>query len=446
MLAVRTIRRGLLIACTLSLTCSAMAFAAPPTDEQIQAKIDALMKWQKEAKPEDRNFEKYQATVNELLTDINVDELTLAQIEKLSNMLPASPEKAAAAKKRLEGLAAEKTVDGANAAVIAIGMSMDSEESMTAALKTALAHPMIVDAAKTEIGSQVFGLVGYVDKDALKGMSKEVLSLQGALTDELPPSALRGVTEYMSALNNLGDQVDPATKSAVREKVVGLYASAIDKAKAANDPSNKRLIESLENSLKFLNGAAAKGELIDHTAPAMTFLWSSGDKPVTGLDQFKGKVVVVDFWATWCGPCVASFPNVRELQERYKDYNVVILGVTSPQGKHYPGNGAAPIDTEGDRAKEFSLMTEFMKDKNMTWQVAFTEENVFNPDFGVRGIPHVAIIDADGKVRYNGLHPMVPMKEKAEKIDGLLKEANLATPGPVAEEEPKPAEGEKKPG
>ena len=96
--AIRILRRGLLIACTLSLTCSAMAFTAPPTDEQIQAKIDALMKWQKEAPPADRTFEKYQATVNELLADVEVDELTLAQIDTLSNMLSASPDKAGGSK------------------------------------------------------------------------------------------------------------------------------------------------------------------------------------------------------------------------------------------------------------------------------------------------------------------------------------------------------------
>jgi hypothetical protein len=70
----------------------------------------------------------------------------------------------------------------------------------------------------------------------------------------------------------------------------------------------------------------------------------------------------------------------------------------------------------------------------MTWRVAFTEEDVFNPDYGVNGIPHVAIIDPEGKVRYNGLHPAVPLKEKADKIDALLKAAGLATPAPVEEE------------
>ena len=61
-------------------------------------------------------------------------------------------------------------------------------------------------------------------------------------------------------------------------------------------------------------------------------------------------------------------------------------------------------------------MTGFMEEKEMTWRVAFTEENVFNPDYGVRGIPHVVIIDAEGVVRHRGLHPGDPIEDKIEKI------------------------------
>ena len=64
-------RRGLLIACGLSLSLSAMAFSAPPTDEQIQTKMADLGKWQREAKGEERTFENYQKKVAELLADVN---------------------------------------------------------------------------------------------------------------------------------------------------------------------------------------------------------------------------------------------------------------------------------------------------------------------------------------------------------------------------------------
>ena len=74
------------------------------------------------------------------------------------------------------------------------------------------------------------------------------------------------------------------------------------------------------------------------------------------------------------------------------------------------------------------LMGEFMRAHGMTWIVAFTEEEVFNPDYGVRGIPHLAIVDAEGTVRYNGLHPSTTsLAEKSKKIDALLKPLGIAT-------------------
>jgi hypothetical protein len=64
----------------------------------------------------------------------------------------------------------------------------------------------------------------------------------------------------------------------------------------------------------------------------------------------------------------------------------------------------------------------------MTWKVAFAKQEVYNPDYGVRGVPHIAIIDTEGKVRYNALNPNSDPYEETEKIDALLKEAGLKYP------------------
>ncbi len=77
-------------------------------------------------------------------------------------------------------------------------------------------------------------------------------------------------------------------------------------------------------------------------------------------------------------------------------------------------------------------MREFMDAKEVTWRVAFADEPVYNPDYGVNGIPHVAIIDPQGVVRFRGLHPAMPMVEKTSKIDELLIEAGKPAPTPPA--------------
>ena len=147
------------------------------------------------------------------------------------------------------------------------------------------------------------------------------------------------------------------------------------------------------------------------------------------LKDFQSKVLVLDFWATWCGPCLVTFPNLRKLQERYADYPVVFLGVTSIQGYYNDAKNRQRVDTKGNPEAEMGYMPAFMKDMEMTWLVAFSEKNVFNPDFGVRLIPHIAIIDPAGIVRYNALRPDDAPYHEAEKIDALLKEAGLPFPG-----------------
>ncbi len=431
---------GMLAVLGLSMALSSSALATPPTDEQIKAKLDDLMKWERETK--DINQEKYQAKVKELLADLSIDEMSAAQLQKVADLVSDSPEHAKAALKRLDTLAADQGADGAVAAVTHASLQMSiqprDDKALTASLKRAYTHPGLAEAIKSQRGMQVFTLSRGAGKDVSTALASEIVGLKKLVNDDLPSTAAGSVTQYLTGLNDLGDKVDASTKTSLRQTLTHMYQASLEKAKAAPDsPTKQRQIDSLETTLKYVNGAFMRGELLDHPAPAMTFLWSSSDTPIKSLDQFKGKVVVLDFWATWCGPCRASFPDIAELKSHYDGYDVVVIGITSPQGYHIDKDHKK-IDTAGDQKKEFDLMPGFMKDMGMTWNVAFTQDNVFNPEFGVRGIPHMAIIDAAGKVRYNGLHPAaVKLKEKAEKIDGLLKEAHLPTPAPMTGQDDK---------
>jgi thiol-disulfide isomerase/thioredoxin len=184
-----------------------------------------------------------------------------------------------------------------------------------------------------------------------------------------------------------------------------------------------KVIAGLEANLK---AAKIRESLPGQPAPEIKFTWSSRDDLKT-LSALKGKVVILDFWATWCGPCVASFPDMRELVAHYKDRDVVVVGVTSLQGA-IVGLTKDPIDTKDNPAKEYALMKDYIKAKDLTWSVVFSEADVFNPDYGVTGIPYLAIIAPDGKVRHTGLHPGIPAEEKYKMIDAILKEFGKKLP------------------
>lgn len=134
--------------------------------------------------------------------------------------------------------------------------------------------------------------------------------------------------------------------------------------------------------------------------------WVKGDE-VTGFEE--GKVYVVEFWATWCGPCIAGMPHISELQKEYKDKGVTIIGVN--------------IWDEPANVEPF--MTNKNGDEKMGYTVAIEKKieggdirnGVMARDWmraaGRNGIPSAFVVDQNGYVAWMG-HPMrmdEPLKE-----------------------------------
>lgn len=110
------------------------------------------------------------------------------------------------------------------------------------------------------------------------------------------------------------------------------------------------------------------------------------------LASLRGKVVVLDFWATWCGPCYEAFPKLTELHETYKNDGLEILGVT-----RFYGNAEGE---EVDQPKELAFLQKFKEEKKLPYSFVVSQNNTNQIIYGAGGLPTAIVIDRKGIIRY----------------------------------------------
>ncbi|PKL84036.1 MAG: alkyl hydroperoxide reductase [Ignavibacteriae bacterium HGW-Ignavibacteriae-3] len=135
------------------------------------------------------------------------------------------------------------------------------------------------------------------------------------------------------------------------------------------------------------------------TALAPDFTLPTSDGKVITLSDLKGKVVIIDFWATWCPPCRKGIPDLIQLKKKYGAKGFEIVGIS--------------VDT--DTKDE---VVPFIKDWKINYPVVYGNMNVYQQYGGIRAIPTSFVIDKKGKIvaTYEGLIPVETYENHIKKL------------------------------
>lgn len=152
-----------------------------------------------------------------------------------------------------------------------------------------------------------------------------------------------------------------------------------------------------------LGAAALSPAHAAEPAPAPDFVLPAMDGSELRLSELKGQVVMINFWATWCGPCRQEMPLLQQLQVKYEPLGFTLVGIN--------------VEPESAGARTW------LEKVPVTFPILFDRQNQVAERFGVQGMPSSVFVDRSGKVRYvhRGYQPGDESKY-ADLVRSLVKE------------------------
>jgi thiol-disulfide isomerase/thioredoxin len=232
---------------------------------------------------------------------------------------------------------------------------------------------------------------------ALAELQKNNLRPMGGMTAKKPDEVQKGIAEILAAAD--ADAATKGSASAMRVQLAGAKEAEFEKlAKEhiAAYPDQSQTKGFVKQVKRIENARATKA---DFKVNPLSLKFTALDGREVDLEKMRGKVVLIDFWATWCGPCIAELPNVIAAYKKLHDQGFEIVGISF------------------DQEKDKDNLVKFVKEKEMTWPHAYdgkTWESAIGERFGIGSIPTMWLVNKKGMVV--DLEARADLAKKVEKL------------------------------
>ena len=153
---------------------------------------------------------------------------------------------------------------------------------------------------------------------------------------------------------------------------------------------------------------SAEAQSIKNRKPAADFTLRDANGTAVKLSDYRGKVVLLNFWATWCGPCTLEIPWFIEFEQQYKTQGFAVIGVS--------------MDEEG-----WNAIKPYMTAHKMNYRVLLGDDSVSQLYGGVDSLPTTFLIDRKGRVAFPPHIGLAGKNEYLKEIQGLLGEQQRTT-------------------